>query len=409
MLLLIKLNVEKTQRMKILEIVSRNPSENPGGVESVADTISRKLKGKVELHFTFMEKDVYESNSVPTRKDQTFRIPFKDVPICRPLNKSIFNIWVLFYALKHRKEYDLIHINGDAGGLVSFIKSVPTVLTLHGNSLSSFLHVRREYSVAKRILLLMVHLEAFILESLAVRNTTYATAVSNAVKDSFRGQRKGKPFYVIYNGVDIDTFKPGGDKGSIFRSFGLNPRRIYAIWVGKDSIRKGLYTAVESVSRTDHVDLIVVGVKRNPHLESGRVHFIENVSSVSLVSLYQMSDILVFPTLYEGFSATVLEALSCSCVPIVYRQISSSEILDDKVDSYLVESPEDFYLILRMLEKNPETLVRARLAARQKAERFSADSMANAYEEIFLKSIESQQQEHSRDRRPRLKSLNGRF
>jgi len=75
-----------------------------------------------------------------------------------------------------------------------------------------------------------------------------------------------------------------------------------------------------------------------------RVVFTEYLSDQDLVLLYNIADVFVFPTLYEGFGFPPLEAMACG-TPVVTSNISSlPEIVGNAavlVNPYKVDSIVD--------------------------------------------------------------------
>ena len=55
---------------------------------------------------------------------------------------------------------------------------------------------------------------------------------------------------------------------------------------------------------------------------SGKVIFLENLSVQRLCELYNMADLFVYPSYYEGFGLPPLEAMTCGC-PVITSNISS--------------------------------------------------------------------------------------
>jgi len=64
------------------------------------------------------------------------------------------------------------------------------------------------------------------------------------------------------------------------------------------------------------------------HLEND-VLFVGHVPDEDLNVLYNLADLFVFPTLYEGFGLPVLEAMACGCPVIASRCASLPEVVGD--------------------------------------------------------------------------------
>ena len=134
---------------------------------------------------------------------------------------------------------------------------------------------------------------------------------------------------VIPNGVDGSRFAPHLRKGlrpGARRDFQLADTPT-ALFVGHDFKRKGLVRAIQALAHLDSAVLLVLGADPNDlriqsfvecHAEhanlSGRVRFLGSREDVERA--YAAADLLLAPSLYEGFCLAVLEALA-SGLPVV--------------------------------------------------------------------------------------------
>ena len=124
---------------------------------------------------------------------------------------------------------------------------------------------------------------------------------------------------VIYNGVDVETFRPNPAARKV-------PRRL--IFVGNTEDRKkGIRYLLEAlVLLPKDVTLTVVdgGAPRHILMEElrrrfslgDRVQCTGKISTAALVERYHQSEIAVCPSLYEGFGFPAAEAMACG-LPVV--------------------------------------------------------------------------------------------
>ena len=137
---------------------------------------------------------------------------------------------------------------------------------------------------------------------------------------------------VIPNGVDTEFFKPRDWKKDITGS-------IQMLFVGRLSIQKGILPFLRFLETTHgypewHLKIVGEGplgallksIVAQSKILVDRVTFTGWLSREQLVTVYQASDIFVFPTLDEGMPNAVLEAMACG-LPIIATNVAGNEDL----------------------------------------------------------------------------------
>lgn len=113
-------------------------------------------------------------------------------------------------------------------------------------------------------------------------------------------------------------------------AFGIT--RPYVLFVGSIEVRKGLETIVATAeaSRDGELDFVMAGATgygSEPIIERARAtgicHLLGYVGDDDLVSLYRAAEVLVLPSLYEGFGLTAIEAMACG-TPVAVAADSGS-------------------------------------------------------------------------------------
>lgn len=121
---------------------------------------------------------------------------------------------------------------------------------------------------------------------------------------------------VIYQGCS-HYFKeeyPETEKQKVKEKFSLPER--FVLNVGTIETRKNALSIVEALSDTE-IPLVLVGketkyaekVKQTAKEKSVVVRFLKDVSNRELAIIYQLADIFVYPSEYEGFGIPIIEAL----------------------------------------------------------------------------------------------------
>jgi glycosyltransferase involved in cell wall biosynthesis len=125
-----------------------------------------------------------------------------------------------------------------------------------------------------------------------------------------------KPIKVIYNGVDENQFIP--KKRNI-------SKEIKVLFSGNLTRRKGAHLLLPIIERLDKKIVIYYtsGLREQLKLvDHPRLRALGNVPHVKMPELYQSMDMLLFPTVREGHSIAVLEAMA-SGLPVVASNVAS--------------------------------------------------------------------------------------
>ncbi len=145
---------------------------------------------------------------------------------------------------------------------------------------------------------------------------------------------KSSKVEVIYPGVDepfSPTLSPDGPRGDIRDTLGI-PNAPFFLFVGKLSRRRNiplLLQAFRQLTDSGNVPHSLVIVGPDPlgvhvpervadMLLSRRVVYFPYLDSQSLADLYRQATAFVLPTMGEGFSFTVLEAMACGAPVVVF-------------------------------------------------------------------------------------------
>lgn len=139
---------------------------------------------------------------------------------------------------------------------------------------------------------------------------------------------------VVYQGVDTDFFTPlpEGERLRQRESLGLHPKDIAILHVGSNAPYKNIPAILHVLSHMRQGGYAVCWIKAGEPLSGSlwqlahrlgvadRIRVEHHVDDARLRELYQVCDLLLFPSLREGFGLPVLESLACG-TPVVIADV----------------------------------------------------------------------------------------
>ncbi len=275
-------------------------------------------------------------------------------PIPTVANRPLRILWEqteLPWDLKRRK-VDVFH---GPTFIAPLIKTCRQVVTIH--DMTFFLLPQFHLFTKRRYFHLMI--------PECVSRANQVIAVSESTKRDLvkiLGSQCARKIKVIYHGKD-DRFHPdkaGAAAGHLRTKYGLSGRVI--LFVGLIEPRKNLVRLIRAYARLKSLQpdscLVLAGNQGWGHeavfraaSESGLkdgVFFPGFIPDRELPSLYNLADVFVYPSLYEGFGLPVLEAMSCG-TPVVTSSVSSMPEIAG--EAALLVDPHDIDGIAQALER----------------------------------------------------------
>ncbi len=197
---------------------------------------------------------------------------------------------------------------------------------------------------------------------------------------------------VIHDGVEAETFHPLED---------VSPEPDSVLFVGNtEDKNKGLRFLLEALRLLrgeTPFHLTVVhrpGSHEAPRLVRelglhGKVTFLEQLSTDELVRVYNRAQLLVSPSLYEGFGLPAAEAQACGTPVIATSAGALPEIVEDGVSGVIVPPGDSVALakaIAELIQDPERCLQMGEAGATRIQERFSwrrtAEETLELYEEV---------------------------
>ena len=147
-----------------------------------------------------------------------------------------------------------------------------------------------------------------------------------------------KKISITYNAVDGKFQHKESDEVNYLREkYGIGDKKVL-LYVGNLKPHKNLKILLEAYKELPERDQYIVllvgkafqGVHLNENgIEERGVIVTGPVSSEELIDLYNLADIFVFPSLYEGFGIPPLEAMACGTPVICSNASSLPEVVGD--------------------------------------------------------------------------------
>ena len=124
-------------------------------------------------------------------------------------------------------------------------------------------------------------------------------------------------------------------------------------------------------------------------LLSGGCKVTGRLLSNDLQQLMASNDILLFPSLYEGFGLVVLEAMAQGMVVLGSMNSGARDVIQDGLDGFLFPAGEiqGMAKTLADLMQNPDRKDRIGRAASEKAKRFTWEAYGKRYEQILSQTL----------------------
>lgn len=260
--------------------------------------------------------------------------------------------------------------------------SVPLILTFQNYVLDSWM---RSYSTWLQKIHYATDLK--IWTKLAIRKAQTITAVSKFTADLVKKEMKlSGPIEIIYNGVDTNHFRPKLKKRN-------SQKEIRVLFSGNLTRRKGAHWLPEIAKHLNKKIKIYYtqGLRtRNTLLDMSNLESIGSIQFKDMPHHYRQMHLLLMPTVREGLSLSVMEAMACG-IPIVASDCSSlPEQIDNGKGGFLcsVGDVKAFAEKINLLADSPQ--MRNEMGDYNRAkveENFTINKMIDAYQNLFERNL----------------------
>lgn len=287
----------------------------------------------------------------------------------------------LQFLFQYKSFADIIHTTPEYGCFFAK-RNIPLVLTFHNLVLDNFM---QRYSSAAQKIHYQTSQRYFTKKSLAhasaITTVSFFTAEAIRQELNFPGEIR-----VIYNGIDTEMFSPAPQS---------HRDTIKVLFSGNLSLRKGaqwLPLIAEKLNKGITI-LFTSGLRTKDRIPA-RINLL-NIGQIPysrMPDIYRNADILLFPTVREGFGLAAAEAMACG-LPVVATNCSSlPEIVVDGKSGYLCEVGNVDEFAQRINELADSQPLRMEMGGFNRArieEKFNLQQMIRGYTNLFTEVYES--------------------
>jgi glycosyltransferase involved in cell wall biosynthesis len=369
-----------------------HPALAYGGPAKVVFDLAEELaaKNSVTVYTTDAwdaRRRILEKEKIPNRKN--FKVKyFHNLINSIAYRYRIFTSFgMVFSYLKERDKFDIVHINDVFVlpnlliGYLALLFKKPYVYSPHG--VLDPLRTKKKYFFKKLVYELLAK------RILQGANTVVATSNAEKAKLQALGY---KNVITIFNGVPIQKFQPT-HKFQKYR----DERKVTLLYIGKIHPLKGLKELSNALrGATFSFQLLIAGPDdgdmENIKLLISKsklrnIYFLGFVNDNEKAELFNLSDLFVYPSLSEGFSISILEAMTYGLPVLITEACNFPDVKKYKAGIVLGrEGKLEFSLqrelaflsqnraLLKLMGENAKELV---------TNKYSIISMANKIQKIY--------------------------
>jgi glycosyltransferase involved in cell wall biosynthesis len=297
-----------------------------------------------------------------------------------------------FFAKKliRKNKYDLSHSFFTVPcGFVSYLLKkkykIPYVVSLRGSDVPGY---------SDRFVLLYKFIKP--LTRLIWKKSFAVIANSKGLKELALKTNPKQEIGVIYNGIDVNQFV----KLESYKVIKSEGQKFKLLCVTRITPRKGVRYLIEAIKKlsekSDNVSLQIIGDgDEKAELEKlveelgikNKVEFTGLIPHEKLPPYFGSADVFVLPSLNEGMSNSMLEALATGLPLIATDTGGTRELLEDNVNGFIIKmkDSQDIADKIDILMKNEDLRKRMDEESQKKAEGMSWEKVAGDYTDIYYK------------------------
>ncbi len=375
-----------------------------GGAENFIYNLVDYLIKQGHLVDIYVPKKVYDNYM---QSDLGLSLTVKPILFCEQ-RLSFVCPWILSFALKKyqkKNNYSAWQILGaypSAYIATPLSKIVPTVLRSFGEDIQIDKSINYGIRLRKR---LRKKIEQ------GVREVTKGVAISKSISDCYKeiGLADDK-IINIPNGTNLSRFNKKIDKNTLRKKLGLITGEQFILTTGRYHIKKGYEYIIDAAHqlKNDNIPFkwVLIGVGLDilkpaicaknlqnniillPHIGvKDDFNKIKSLPSDDLIDLYLSSDLYVLPSLIEGMSNVLIEAMAAQLPIVTTDAPGCRDFIEHKTTGLLckVHSSQDLYLKVKEMIDNKELRHAICANAKEYIKGFDWQNIFKKYELLYQK------------------------
>ena len=313
----------------------------------------------------FLKKNGHEIDVISS--ENTFTVPIKG------LKDPSFMI-SSFFKTKFKKDYDIVHAHNIPSALAMKNVKGKKILSIHGvfSKQINELHGKTATTLSQKY------------ENNALGWADAITVVSKEAYAYYTA--RGFEIQQIPNAIDVESLPKNKEKK-------YEKQIIYA---GRLSKEKGIRVLLEICKKLpDDIDIVILGAGpeadkiKDISNSKKNVHFLGYLPKEKIIPLIRGSDILIQPSLNEGISSTILEAMACK-IPIIATNVGGNmELIEHNQTGFLVDPNSSLQILdlINYIFSNTDKINLITNNAFAKIHSYDWESVGNLYLRLYEKLL----------------------
>lgn len=399
--------------MKILHI---NSVFSQGGAALLMQILAKDLEQNQNIEQFFIVKESSEAKADNVFQTRTLSAFFGYRKLIRIISEQGFLYRFLpleaHFILKKSREIspDIIHLHNIHGGyfqtdlIPKLSKIAPIVWTFHdmfpitGHCAHSFECEKWKTgcgncerldiypSIQKDRTKFLWNYKNRIFNSANFTIVTPSLWLKKCVEESFL---KNKDCRLIYNGIDLETFKKT-DKSESRKELGLPDSKKIVLFSADGGVKnpfKGgdfVFQAFEKLKNRNDILFLNIGGNDGQRSENWQDYGYVN-DPKTMAKLYSAADVYLFPTLADNCPLTAIEALACGLPVVTFETGGVPEIVENEESGFVVEYKNGEKLVEALEKLLDDGDLRQKMSenALEVSKKFSSDRMALDYMKLY--------------------------